>query len=172
MFFETDRLRLRNVIPEDACVIFDYRNNERCSRYQRGQTKSYDGIKDLIERRKNDIISVDCSFMVAVALKETNEIIGEIIVMPNENTFSLGYTFSYKYQRQGYAFEALSILISYLHENFPDWEFISFTDPKNEASIGLLKKLGYVNLGYIASLESQAFGKWVTDVTVDRKSVV
>ena len=33
-FFETERLRLRNVIPEDVDVMFDYRNNEICSRYQ------------------------------------------------------------------------------------------------------------------------------------------
>lgn len=166
-FFETERLRLRNVIQEDVDVIFDYRNNEICSHYQRGQTKTYEGIADLIQRRKNDTISVENPFMIAVALKETNEMIGEIVVFPNENTFSLGYTFSYKYHRQGYAFEALSVLIDFLHGKYVDWEFISFTDPKNQASIGLLAKLGYKNLGYIPSKESQAFGKWVTDETVD-----
>ena len=103
--------------------------------------------------------------MIAVALKDTNEMIGEIVVMPNENTFSLGYTFSYKYHRQGYAFEALAVLIDFLHDKYTDWEFISFTDPKNEASMGLLKKLGYKDLGYIPSKESQAFGKWITKMT-------
>lgn len=92
----------------------------------------------------------------------TYGMIGEIVVIPSENTFSLGYTFSYKYHRQGYAFEALSVLIDSLHE-----KFISFTDPKNQASMGLLVKLGYRNLGYIPSKESQAFGKWVTDATVE-----
>ena len=93
--------------------------------------------------------------------------IGEIVVMPSEKTFSLGYTFSYKYHRQGYAFEALSFLIESLHKQYFDWEFISFTDPKNQASMGLLLKLGYRNLGYIPSKESQAFGKWVRDATVE-----
>ncbi|MGN0424722.1 MAG: GNAT family N-acetyltransferase [Acetatifactor sp.] len=166
-FFETERLRLRNVIPEDVDVMFDYRNNEICSRYQRGQTKTYEEIEDLVQRRKGDTISLETPFMIAVALKETNEMIGEIVVIPSENTFSLGYTFSYKYHRQGYAFEALSVLIDSLHEKFIDWEFISFTDPKNQASKGLLVKLGYRNLGYISSKESQAFGKWVTDATVE-----
>ena len=103
--------------------------------------------------------------MIAVALKDTNEMIGEIVVMPNENTFSLGYTFSYKYHRRGYAFEALTVLIDFLHEKYVNWEFISFTDPRNEASMGLLLKLGYKNLGYISSKESQAFGKWITKAT-------
>lgn len=165
IFFETERLRLRNVIPEDVDVMFDYRNNETCSRYQRGQTQTYEGIEDLVQRRKDDKISTESPFMLAVALKDTNEMIGEIVVMPNENTFSLGYTFSYKFHRQGYAFEALTILINFLHEEFADWEFISFTDPKNEAIMGLLIKLGYKDLGYIPSKESQAFGKWITEAT-------
>ena len=165
IFLETKRLLLRNVIANDVNIMFDYRNNEICSRYQRGQTKTYNGIEDLVQRRKEDKISTETPFMIAVALKDTNEMIGEIVVMPNENTFSLGYTFSYKYHRQGYAFEALTILIDFLHEKFMDWEFISFTDPKNEASMGLLIKLGYKDLGYIPSKESQAFGKWITEET-------
>ena len=165
IFLETDRLLLRNVITDDVDIMFDYRNNEICSRYQRGQTKTYNGIEDLVQRRKEDKITTDSPFMLAVALKDTNEMIGEIVVMPNENTFSLGYTFSYKYHRQGYAFESLAVLIDFLHKKFADWEFISFTDPKNEASMGLLIKLGYKDLGYIPSKESQAFGKWITEAT-------
>lgn len=38
-FFETERLIIRNVCREDAKVMYDYRNNEICARYQRGQTK-------------------------------------------------------------------------------------------------------------------------------------
>lgn len=29
----------------------------------------------------------------------------------------------------------------------------------------LLKKLGYKNLGYVPSMDSQAFGKWTTKAT-------
>ena len=165
LFLETDRLFLRNVITDDVDIMFDYRNNEVCSRYQRGQTKTYNGIKDLVQRRKDDKISTESPFMLAVALKDTNEMIGEIVVMPNENTFSLGYTFSYKHHRQGYAFESLAVLIDFLHKKFVDWEFISFTDPKNKASMGLLIKLGYKDFGYLPSKESQVFGKWITEAT-------
>ena len=120
----TKRLHLRNLAQNDADVMFDYRNNEICARYQRGQTKDFEGIVNLIERRKNDEISMISPCMISVALKETNEMIGEIVVMPKDNTFSLGYTFSYKYHRQGYAFEALTVLIEYLHTMAPEWEFI------------------------------------------------
>ena len=134
---DTKRLHLRNVLQNDVDVIFDYRNNEICARYQRGQVKDYEGIVSLIERRR-------------------------IVVMPKDHIFSLGYTFSYKYHRQGYAFEALTVLTEHLHKMAPEWEFISFTECENIASIELLKKLGYKNLGYVPSLDSQAFGKWTT----------
>ena len=52
-FLETDRLFLRNVAAKDADIMYDYRNNEICARYQRGQTKDYDGIVALVERRKS-----------------------------------------------------------------------------------------------------------------------
>ena len=165
IFTETDRLLLRNVVAKDADIMYDYRNNEICARYQRGQTKDYNGIVALVERRKNDVMSVDAPFMVAVALKDTDEMVGEIVVMPKDGTISLGYTFSYKHHRKGYAFESLSALINLHHEQYPEWDFISFTEPENEPSMALLKKLGYKDMGYIPSMESRAFGKWTTPAT-------
>ena len=165
IFLETQRLILRNVAAEDADTVFDYRNNEICARYQRGQTKTRDGICDLIERRKHDILSADAPAFLAVALKDTDQLIGEIVVMPNENTFSLGYTFHYAHHRKGYAFEALSGLTELLHRQYPGWEFISFTDPANGPSMALLTKLGYRDMGYLPHRHSQVFGKWTTPET-------
>ena len=73
---DTKRLHLRNVLQNDVYVMFDYRNNEICARYQRGQAKDFEEILNLIERRKNDEISIDSPCMIAVALKGTNEMIG------------------------------------------------------------------------------------------------
>lgn len=165
IFLETQRLILRNVAQKDADTIFDYRNNKLCARYQRGQTKSFDGICDLIERRKHDILSADAPAFIAVALKQTDELVGEIVVMPNEETFSLGYTFHYRHHRKGYAFEALTALTELLHRQQPDWEFISFTDPENYPSMALLKKLGYRDMGYLPRRDSQVFGKWTKPET-------
>ena len=164
-FIETARLRLRNVQARDVDIMYDYRNNEICARYQRGQTRDYEGISALVHRRMDDVVSVDAPFLMAVARKDTDELIGEIVAMPNDGTISLGYTFSYRHHRKGYAFEALTALINMLHEKYPAWDFISFTDPENVASMELLKKLGYQNMGYIAAKDSQVFGKWTSEAT-------
>lgn len=159
-FLKTERLVLRNLMPQDADVMFDYRNNEICSRYQKGQTKDYAEIAKMIERRRADVLSAEAPFMVAVALKETDEMIGEIVVKPKTDMIELGYTFSYRYHRRGYAFEALTALIDQFHRMAPDRAFISFVEPQNIASMGLLRKLGYRDMGYVPEIESQMFGKW------------
>lgn len=69
--------------------------------------------------------------------------------------------------RKGYALESLSALISILHERYPDREFICFTEPENQASIALLGKLGYRDMGYLDSVNSEVFGRWVTKRTED-----
>lgn len=162
-FYRTERLVIRNVEEKDIPIIHDYRNNEICSRYQRGQVKTLSGISDLVEKRKNDVLSVHSDFILAAALKDSDEMVGEIVVMPNDGCISLGYTFSYKHHRKGYAFEALSSLIEKLHAAYPDWEFISFTEPQNTASMALLEKLGYAHICYSEKLDSEVYGKWVKE---------
>ena len=62
--------------------------------------------------------------MLAAALKQSNLMIGEIVVMPENGTITMGYTFHYNYHRRGYAYEALTALTNLLHERYPLWNFI------------------------------------------------
>lgn len=41
----------------------------------------------------------------------------------------------------------------------------------NVPIMNLLTKLGYENLGYIDSIESQAFGKWVKESTLTKETL-
>ena len=76
IFLETPRLVLRNVEEQDEAVMFDYRNDIRCSRYQRGQKRARHQIRELIGRRKDDVLSDQANCMVAIALRETGEELG------------------------------------------------------------------------------------------------
>ncbi|MFR2563094.1 MAG: GNAT family N-acetyltransferase [Anaeromassilibacillus sp.] len=79
--------------------------------------------------------------MISVALRETDVMIGEIVVMPNDGTISLNFTFSYKVH-DGYAYEALSSLIEYLLSTILSG-ILSVLLKENIPSMSLLKKLGY-----------------------------
>ncbi|MFC4805424.1 GNAT family N-acetyltransferase [Filifactor villosus] len=166
IFLETKRLRLRNIEEKDLDIIYDYRNHELCSRYQRGQTKNREGLKKLISERKYGKISLEEGFILTIALKETDEMAGEVVVMPEENMISMGYTISYKHHRKGFAFEILSALIELLHEKYPHHGFICLVDPENIPSMELLKKLGYEDMGYEENTDSQIYGKWVSDTVL------
>ena len=161
IFLETERLRLRNLEEKDLEIMYEYRNHILCSKYQRNQTKDKEGLKKLISERKYGKISLDEAFILAISLKKTDEMVGEVVVIPNEKVISMGYTISYKYHRNGFAFEMLSVLIDLLHEKYPQQEFICFVDPENIPSIQLLKKLGYQDMGYEEKNNSQMFGKWI-----------
>ena len=124
-------------------------------------TKELEAIRSLIDKRQSCQLTADDNCILAVALKKTDEMVGEIVVMPNDGCFSLGYTFSYKHHRKGYAYEALSSLIDILHSRYPEMEFICFTEPENAPSIALLKKLGYTDYGYVEKITSNVFGKWI-----------
>ena len=161
IFLDTKRLRLRNIEEKDLDIIYDYRNNQKCSRYQREQTKDKEGLIKLIEERKDGKISLEQACILTIALRESDEMIGEIVVIPRENVISIGYTISYKHHRKGFAFEMLSALIESLHKKYPYQEFICFVDPENIPSIQLLKKLGYEDMGYEEKNHSKIYGKWI-----------
>ena len=113
IFLETSRLILCTVTPEDAAAIHGWRSAPRCARYQRGQVTEYGEIAALMEEHRDDVLSVDAPFMAVMALKSTGEPVGEIVVMPQDGAISLGFTVSPLHQRQGYAFEALTVLMDH-----------------------------------------------------------
>ena len=53
-------------------------------------------------------------------------------------------------------------------KRYPQWDFICFTERENVPSMNLLKKLGYVDLGYLPSKSSQVFGKWLRQDTLEK----
>ena len=166
IFLETGRLILRNVEAQDGTVMFDYRNHPSCAQYQRGQQRARNQIDQVLVWHRQDRLSTESDCLMALTLRETGEMVGEIVVMPTQGTFSLGYTIHYRHQRKGYAFEALSALTEHLHRHWPHWEQICFVHPENLASMGLLQKLGYEDVGYIPAMESRVFGKWVHPATL------
>ena len=166
IYLETNRLLLRNVQPADATVMHDYRNNPICARYQRGQSAVLQDIQALVSAHADDTISDLQNFVIAIILKDSGSMVGEIVVIPNDGCFSIGYTIHYLHHRKGYAFEALSALTSLLHRNYPHMEFISFVDPENNPSRQLLLKLGYTDMGYIPQVTSQMYGKWIKDTPI------
>lgn len=100
IFLETERLILRNLLPQTRKPCSTIGTTKSAPGISGARPRDQAGIVQLIARRGSDKLSADAPCMVAVALKATGEMVGEIVVMPSERTFSLGYTFSYRHHRK------------------------------------------------------------------------
>ncbi|MBU5225273.1 GNAT family N-acetyltransferase [Clostridium senegalense] len=160
MYFETKRLALRNFEIKDLEELVDYRSNDLCSKFQRGQFKDNKNLTKLIEKSKNDDLFSIGKKRLAIIFKKTNEIVGDIFISIENQTISLGYTISYKYHRQGFAYELLSALIKELHKHYDKHEFVACVEKENIASKNLMLKLGFINEGHEEKISSLVFSKY------------
>jgi len=157
---ETERLILRNFLPQDLDILWDYRRNPLCSRYQRGQSSDRSELDAMIRAHAHDSLSMEQKVCFAVADAQ-DVLVGDLtLYLEDPETITMGYTVSYAHHRKGYASEIISALLPLLHHRYPEREVICLVDPDNEASIGLLRKLGFSDLGYAPKITSQVFGMW------------
>lgn len=160
IILETTRLRLRNFSCSDLPELYDYRTNEACRRYQRGQPCTKAAFRALIAAHGTDTLTTPGTKHFAIAQKNTDQLVGDVFLRIDPPTLSLGYTISYKHHRQGYASELLSALLEHLHTACPNCEIVCCVEPENAASIALLQKLGFGSEGYAEKLDSLIFSKW------------
>ena len=122
-------------------------------KYQRWKDTSRESLKDLISKNKNSKIDGN-TVQLAISLKATDELIGDVFVAFKDKVITLGYTIAPKYQRNGYAFEIISAIKDYLFDNFEGYEIVGLVHPDNEPSKKLLEKLDFINEGYVNVIDS------------------
>jgi RimJ/RimL family protein N-acetyltransferase len=79
-----------------------------------------------------------------------------------------GYAIAEPFRKQGYAFEATSHLLNWIPKQFKRYEILAHTHKNNEASIGLLQKLGFTPYLGISSKVEQYFYKKLIDGKVPK----
>jgi len=165
IILETERLILRTLLPSDAEAMHRYRNDPLCARYQRGQLREYGEILAQCEKHSKDVFFTQDKQMAAIVSRESGELLGEMTLFMNEPTFTLGYTVDSRFHRRGIAFEALSAMTALLHGKYPEWEIVCLVDRENKASVGLLNKLNFENMGYVEKIDSLIFALYPREDT-------
>ena len=150
---ETDRLVLRNFKEKDINILYSYRNNKNCSKYQRWENTSKEFLTNFIKEERLKTISND-SLQLAIAHKKNDDLVGDIFIARKEKCITIGYTVNFKHHRKGYAYEIINALISYLFDNFKGYELVALVHPDNEPSKNLLEKLNFESEGYAEKLDS------------------
>lgn len=108
---ETERLVLRNLIPDDYESAFEWCGNPNVNRFLMYPLyKNAEDVKAWIERKNNDDPD---NYDIGFTLKETGELIGcgGLIYKADEDVWSLGYNIKEKYWGNGYVPEAINGII-------------------------------------------------------------
>ncbi len=143
---ETARLLLRMVQTGDEHDMFEICSDE--------QGCLDDGGFHAYTEMNEDFYSLFEQFTeqkrYAIVLKEENKAIGIINMMEADRaipTYEMGFNINSKYQRQGYAYEAISSVIRTWFAEGEAEMFIARHFPYNTASKKLIEKLGFVYEG-------------------------
>ena len=142
----TARLLLRRFTDTDQDAIVAYRNDPEVARYQSWTHCTSADARFLIAENKELPFGMpDEWIQVAIALRSTNEIIGDLAVKIHGYSASqavLGFTIARRHQRQGYAREAVSAMLDLLFLELNLHRASADCDPRNLASWGLMVALG------------------------------
>ena len=141
----TDRLELRQYTLDDASFVLELLNTPdwMANIGDRGVRT----LKDAEEYIENKYLSQYEEFgfgSYVSVLKGTETIVGTcgLYKRPNLEHFDIGFAMLPKYERQGYAYEGSSALMSYARSELKLQTIYGITLPSNKPSQQLLKKLG------------------------------
>lgn len=140
---QTQRLTIRRLELKDAEAFSHYRSHADVAKYQ--SAYSIEKTRALILEMQTTEPSVKGRwFQFAIELQLDGKIIGDIgFFNTDENEKSwIGFTLNPKYWHNGYAKEAVSAVLNFYRENGIS-DVWAATDPLNESSMHLLKRLGF-----------------------------
>ncbi|WLD24372.1 GNAT family protein [Flavobacterium dauae] len=166
MIIQTQRLTIRSIDFKDSVQVYKYRSNPEINQYLSFVPESIEEVDQFIAKNPKEFNLPETWFQLAIVLKETSEVIGDIGVhfFGKENKqVALGYTLSNLHQNKGFATEALKNVIDFLFTNLNKHRIVLSIDPENKASIKLAKRLGFRKEGHF--VKSLFFkNQWVDDV--------
>lgn len=141
------RLKVRPFSVRDAHDLYTYLSDERVYRFEPGAP---------IQRGQAPRVAAElaaCADYWAVELQAECKVIGQLYFQQSEpqhlQSWELGYIIGPAYQRQGYAFEAVSALMQHAFTSVYIHRVVAHCSPLNPASWKLLEKLGFRREGLL-----------------------
>ena len=147
LVLETERLTLRRYQSEDAADCFGFMSDAEdcymdCCKPFTEMNEEYAQRMELFQERETQYM---------IVLKQENKVIGTVNVFADDSRAvdarEIGYSISSAYQRNGYAYEALTALINLLQNELKIELIVAGVLEENIASIRLLEKLGFKKEG-------------------------
>lgn len=143
---QTQHLLLRKLKPEDLPQFAHYRDKPDVSRFQTWEHYTLqDAEKFYAQQHSLEFNSDNTWFQLAVERRKDRALIGDIGIhfFDEGRQVELGMTFDVVYQKQGYASEAISALITVLFNDLAKHRLTAVIDARNTRAANLLEKLGF-----------------------------
>lgn len=133
---ETGRLVIRNFLEADAAELFAYLHQPVASCFFSLALKDLNEAKSECRKRSQS------DDHLAVCLKDSGRLVGDLFAMPQDDTLSIGWNFNPQFGGQGYAWEAAKALIAYLFQSTSARRLYAYVEDHNLSSQRLCERLG------------------------------
>lgn len=132
----TQRLVLRRFHEQDAEDLFDYLHAPTASCFLSLALADVEAAQTEARKRSAD------NEHVAVCLKDSGRLIGDLFAVQEDDTFSVGWNFNPRFGGAGYAHEAAAALFAHLFTARAARRLYAYVEDHNGASRRLCEKLG------------------------------
>jgi RimJ/RimL family protein N-acetyltransferase len=127
--------------------LFAIQSSADVARWLLHEARDEAEVRAALERKlgETSLAEDDDSLSFAVELKATGEMIGDallVLVSAEHRTGEIGYVFNPDHHGRGYATESAELLLRLAFEEFGMHRVIARLEPRNEASVRLLERLG------------------------------
>lgn len=142
---ETERLRLRPLVPEDAADLFTIISEPENVRFLGGISASVEQVRGYIESHIAANAPHGRGFCAAI-LRSTRELIGRaglfLSIVEGKGEVELAYLFDKAHWGRGYASEAAKVFVQY-GDKIGAGRMIAIVHPENLASVRVAQKVGF-----------------------------
>ncbi|MFC4942168.1 GNAT family N-acetyltransferase [Pseudonocardia sp. GCM10023141] len=166
LLLETTRVTLRRFRPTDAVAFAAYRSRPEVARYQSWTAPvSLPAAVTTVARFVDADPEEPGWFQYAIALRSTDELVGDIGIDLHENGMQaqLGFTLAPAFQGRGLATEAVGGLLDVLFDERGLHRVSAECDARNHPSARLLRRLGFREEGLLRS-NTWIKGEWTDDL--------
>ncbi len=147
IYARSEQLCLRSFEYSDAEILSSYRSEPEILKFQDfNPTNIATALKYIEENKKNEFGEPDEWVQVAIAIENSNCLIGDIgvkITIGDNRYAIVGITISTKEQRKGYATQAMNLMLSILFEKYDCEKVVAMIISENIPSIRFFQSLGF-----------------------------
>lgn len=160
--FETTHLRVRKFDPADVQRLYENHSEELMQKWIPNECYADTAeAEDAVRFYRNCVENGSLPYVLAVELKETGELIGDVGVNEvegNPQEVEIGYSICEKYSGCGYASEVVGAMTEFVSEMFGIHVLYGRVLRGNSASVRVLEKNGYRFAGEGTDAEDDPYG--------------